>query len=240
MSDTSGTGERRRHYRMRVPPAWGLEVRVTLTSGEVFPAELLDLSAGGAGIRLLRTLAPPLRAGDEVALELRAVGSPRTFRVQAVAQRGSLLPQGYVYGLRFVEPLELGAGAPQKLREALNRRRLARVRLTPTGSVQVAVAPLRQPRQAVVVSALDLSGGGLAFTAAPQAHLLLGSHYDFALELSLPDLREKLRVVAHVRYRVRVPQGWRYGVEFDRRRTESFPRIQALILAYVEKSTVDS
>lgn len=157
------TPERRRLYRVRPTDSEAYAVQLHL-DGQATSAELIDLSAGGAGVRSAVPIAVAL--GAPLTLLLR--GPDVTLELPGVVASKVDMDTGCRIGLQFAEEIDSSLDLPIALRSLLNRRRALRV--APAEAVEVMIRPHDEDGEPSMGLLIDLSVTGLSVWLDGAAH----------------------------------------------------------------------
>src|SRR5262245_34931897 len=123
---------RRAQYRVELDERSGAQVSIELPDGEVIDGQLLDISAGGAGVRFAGERVPSLAVGQDVDLLFagRPFNAPLTIAAR-VQHRTEERSGARRYGFRFLQPQQLDTGMSPEMRTYFNRRQALRVKPAP-------------------------------------------------------------------------------------------------------------
>jgi len=124
-----GTGSgaaQRRYYRIESGLDTFLDVALLLADGTALPAELLDLSAGGVGLRWLATSTPVLDVGEAVVLRVQPCPTGHPMEVGATVCWMAIDEAGVRYGFEIGEIAAGAADMDPRLWSLFNRRRTPR------------------------------------------------------------------------------------------------------------------
>jgi len=121
-----GTADQRRHYRVRSGLDALLGVTLGLDGEREIPAELVDLSAGGACLRWSLATTPVLDLSDTVQLNFQPRSGTAPLRIQAIVRWMGTEAESIRYGFEFQDIGDLTATADATLWALFNRRRTAR------------------------------------------------------------------------------------------------------------------
>jgi len=121
-----GAADQRRHYRVCSGLDALLAVTLGLEGGREIPAELVDLSAGGACLRWSLSMTPVLDLSDTVQLNFRARSGAAPLTIQAIVRWMGTEVDSIRYGFEFQDTGDLTATADATLWALFNRRRTPR------------------------------------------------------------------------------------------------------------------
>jgi len=116
----------RRYYRVASGLDAFLEVALILADGTTLAAEILDLSAGGAGLRWPAASTPILDMGEAVVLRIRPRQGGRPLEVEATVRWMAIDDGGVRYGFEIGEIDTVAADMDPRLWGLFNRRRTPR------------------------------------------------------------------------------------------------------------------
>jgi len=123
---TDGGADKRRYYRIASGLDGFLEVALVLADGTTLAAEILDLSAGGAGLRWPATSTPILDVGGEVVLRVQPRQGGRPLEVDATVRWMAIDEGGVRYGFEIGEIDTVASDMDPRLWSLFNRRRTPR------------------------------------------------------------------------------------------------------------------
>jgi len=212
-------------------------VTVTTLLGQVVNGRLVELTSGGAEVRFSADDAHRLHVGHLAKLKLE--GSLVVSAVETAVKVHYLcddVEDGHILcGFQLLESSRFERSLSERIRVRLNRRKMFRVRpcegdpvwvrlkgAVPGGIVEKARGDLA-----------DISGIGLGVLLESQSAGPFEEIDLVELSFKLPSWEAELRFVGRVRYRLRLAERFRLGIEFDPSRSESFDRQQGLILQYI-------
>lgn len=176
---------RRQRYRVEDPP-----LNVALELGDhVGEAVLVDLSIGGARVRVARGERAPAPVHTEARLILGGEGLPAPIWIGARTTRADLGEESLVYGLRFDDPARLVRLLTPEVLRLFNRRSAQRVSPGP-GEPPILVT-VEEDGWRRIAELVDLSTSGLALRIPPET-LLKGQ--EVGLSLPLPGQPEALKL----------------------------------------------
>jgi len=224
--------EKRGQERAQLPDADCLVVQIQRPEGEVIHGELIDLTIGGAGIRVPEEYGS-MKSEDLAHLLLAhpldgwEVKTP--IRLSRVTPSG----EGHVLlGFQFINEGNLFAQLENAMARYFNRRHATRV--TPELDEQLPVS-LRWGPHRVHARAQDLSGDGLGLSVDLVSAMHLEVGLSVQVRLELPDGKEIIQVESEVRRMQRVEDRVFLGLCFEiDEQTHTFDGSQA-IRDYVEK-----
>jgi len=116
----------RRHYRVASGLDALFEVALILADGTTLAAEILDLSAGGTGLRWPAASTPILDVGEAVVLRFQPHPTGRALEVSATVRWMAIDEGGVRYGFEIGEIDTLAADMDPRLWSLFNRRRTPR------------------------------------------------------------------------------------------------------------------
>ncbi len=116
----------RRYYRIESGLDTFLEVALLLADGTALTAELLDLSAGGVGLRWPAASTPILDVGEAVVLRIRPRPTGRPMEIGATVRWMAIQDDHVRYGFEMEEVDTVAAGMDPRLWSLFNRRRTPR------------------------------------------------------------------------------------------------------------------
>jgi len=123
---STGGADQRRHYRIASGLDALLAVTLVLADGTTLAAELLDLSAGGTGLRWPAASTPVLDVGEEVTLRFEPCPTGRPLEVDATVRWMAIDETGVRYGFEIGEIDTVAADMDPCLWGLFNRRRSPR------------------------------------------------------------------------------------------------------------------
>jgi hypothetical protein len=169
---------------------------------------------------------PELRIAERATLRVTGQGHRTNLIVGVVVSRSR--SEG-VYSSVFL----VDADAREALLSKAFRREAFRVRPSEASPVHGHLAELGGAGRAhdVIVDDISVTGASLLVPHALEDEL--GGDWDFKLVLQLPTTEDPIELVVEVASRRLSGSAYCYGVRFDQHATDSFERLQGLILRYV-------
>lgn len=223
---------RRAHYRKRISGPHRLEARLHVPGWDPLPVELLDLSAGGAGIRMSLAQDRNVKVGDRIELSIGAMMRDEILtnaRVATIAPDGPSLVR---YGLEFLDPPALSDQLDGLYARYFNRRRHVRVR--PSLDERIP-AVLRLTDDQIQTQVHDLSESGLSVVVGRETAAKLEQIEWLDVSFRLPKSADTIELRIGVRHRTHMNDQVRLGFEFDltssSASTSSIPAIRSYVAA---------
>lgn len=217
---------RRSHYRKRLAGPLRLEVRLHVPGWDPLPVELLDLSAGGAGIRMSLSQERHSQPGDLIEL---SIGAMMRDEITTRARIATVKPDGpshVRYGLQFLSPPELSAQLDGLYARYFNRRRHVRVR--PALDTRIP-AVLRLNDDQIQTNLHDISESGLSVVVGRETAAKLANVEWLDVSFHLPEIASTIELRIGVRHRTNMNDQVRLGFEFDMTSLPAgSPQIQAV------------
>ncbi len=224
--------DRRAQYRVDLGDSTDLAVTIPNPQGSPFSGQLLDVSGSGAGARFALPDCPILALGEDVELIFTSKQLKDPVRVTARVQNRTEEEGARRYGFGFLEGEQLDAELPSVLRKLFNRRKALRVAPDPGMPVAVVLEGEGGGMRAEArLANLSTIGAGVAID--PESESAFADTSRIAISLSLPDSRDPIRLIAHIRHRRLVAAEILYGLEFDPELSKDFTRQQDQITKYV-------
>ncbi len=214
--------EQRQTYRRSPGKNHALGVVMYSAGADPFPGELVDVSAGGAGIRFGGDRDPRLLEGDTAVLAFSSLVHAGEVRVdvKVVRVQGDDEDQ-FHYGFEFASSEQLFEQLDSFYFNYFNRRRSLRVRPALDRKL-----PLQVYWEGgnTDVQANDLSIAGLGFVLSPlKAERVPDVEY-LVLEFKVPRTTTVIESLARVRHRTKLSSGLLLGVELVPEDRELFER----------------
>jgi c-di-GMP-binding flagellar brake protein YcgR len=203
--------EQRQTYRRS--PGKNHALGVVMDSGGAYPftGELIDLSAGGAGVHFGNERDPRLLEGDTAVLKFSSLVHAGEVRVDVkVVRAQGDDEEGYHYGFEFISSEQLFEQLDSFYFNYFNRRRNQRVRPALDRKF-----PMKVYWEGGNTDALanDLSIAGMSFVLSPiKAERVPVVEY-FVLEFKVPKTSTVIETLARVRHRTKLEDGLLTGVE---------------------------
>ncbi len=224
--------DRRAQYRVDLGESTDLSVTIPNPQGVPFSGELLDVSGSGAGVRFVLPDCPILALGEVIKLVFTSKRLKDPVRVAARVQNRTEEEGARRYGFGFIDGRQLDAELPPVLRKLFNRRKALRVAPDPDRPVAVVLEGEGGGIRAEArLANLSTIGAGVAID--PESESAFADTSRIAISLSLPDSRDPIRLIAHIRHRRLVAAEILYGLEFDAELSQDFTRQQDQITKYV-------
>lgn len=205
--------EHRRHYRRAPGKKHALAVKA-LVADQSFKGEIVDLSAGGAGIQFPTDKAPEVDSGGEVRLSFTSLvhgGEVSALaRVASVREEeeGSTIRR---FGFEFSDHEALFAQLDTYYFKFFNRRRAMRVR--PALDKKL-TATLNFGPGNMEVSIFDISPDGFGMVMAPEKASLLDEVEDLGCTFTLPGAPEPQAWQARAVHISELQHGVHFGAVF--------------------------
>lgn len=202
---------RRAHYRQRVTGPVRLEARLHVKGWDPVTVELLDLSAGGAGIRMNLAQDRGVQVGDTIEL---SIGAMMRDEVKTRVRIATIKPDGanhVRYGLELVNPREV-LELDGLYTRFFNRRRHVRVR--PPLSERNPVMLLLSADQ-IQTHLHDVSQSGMSVDMGREAAPQLAKGEQLDISFQPPKSGHAVQLRATVRHSTVVNDQVRVGFEFD-------------------------
>jgi hypothetical protein len=239
--DTDG----RRRYRVAPDQQQSLDVTVQTADGQIFAAELLDLTIEGAGTRFRRDAGPTLALGQGATLTFTSARLLRPIHVHAkVRSRVELGAfRSYRYGFEFDERDELQRQLSGEIHRLFNQRLDYRVEPDAAEPVEAMIklyeaepsaAPMNSDFRAIG-RVKDICGVGAAVLLDREVETTLAATDLVAIDFRLPPNDVMLQFTAWIRHRELHEESVCYGLEFDSGRSDQFRRQQNEILKYTRR-----
>ena len=214
-----------------------LEANVTLfpPGGRSLSGRLMDVSAGEVSVLLVDSRKPPPAKGQRVRLQilLRKLDKPMNIVATVLSKRQE--DDRTICTFRFTHMATVDRTLPPDIYSVFNRRQMFRVRPDPRRPIKATLVVVRDDDRRIEAEALitDISGSGVGVfvDGRDAAPFNLSGHLD--LELSLPGHEQPLTFRGRICYRVEVGKRWRYGIEFDSRRTTDYQRKQQQLMTFI-------
>ena len=214
-----------------------LEANVTLfpSGGRPMKGRLIDVSAGEVSVLLMDSRRPPPANDQRVRLQilLRKLDKPLNIVATVLSRRKE--DDRTICTFRFTHMATVDRSLPPDIYSVFNRRQMFRVRPDPRRPIRATLVAVRDDDQRIVAAAqvTDISGSGVGVfvDAREAAPFNLSGHLD--LELSLPGEEQPLIFRGRICYRVEMGKRWRYGIEFDPRRTEGYRHKQQRLMTFI-------
>lgn len=214
-----------------------LEANVTLfpSGGRPIPGRLLDVAAGEVSVLLQDDRRPPPAKGQRVRLQILLKKLEKPMNIVATVLDQITEDDQTICKFRFTHMATVDRSLPPDIYSVFNRRQMFRVRPDPRQPIKGVLVVVRDDDKRIEADAriTDISGSGVGVFVESRdaAPFNLSGHMD--LELSLPGEKEMLSFRGRICYRVEVGKRWRYGIEFDARRTDGFHRKQKLLMTFI-------
>ena len=191
--------ERRRHYR--VTPEFRREVTVDVkgTRGQWWPANLVDISVGGAALVLEQESRTSMRRGDKVTLRFQSerLNAPVEVPSQIYYVRGNNGP--HRIGIGFEEWEDARSKLGPRLRSLFNQRQAFRVDVDIATPIQVSVT-LEEGSKPVRANARDFSILGVGLWIHSRDVEKFRMEQKISIQFSLPKSRDDFQLGAVVRH----------------------------------------
>lgn len=191
--------------------------------------EIVHLAFSGAGI-VSRNIS--LQIGQHISLRFMAKGMalPAVINASVRSRKGWGDDGSVRYGLLFRDPADIPRKIPTRLLGAFNRRRSFRV--VPRGEAQMAQLT-RQDGVELQLPIISLSTTGIACLARTKDEEMLMAGDVVTIRFLVPETKSVCSFVANVRYGSKQRGGVRYGMEFDRDKSQLVQKQQRIITRYV-------
>lgn len=200
--------------------------------------QVVDLSAGGAGLLLSKGQASKMRVGLGACLLFETLVLLKPIRLTARVACTAEESDGRVrVGLEFTRPGELDRQVPFVLRKEFNRRGEPRSR--PDGPIDVLVAASDGSEQ-VRGRVVDVSTGGLGVSLGARDPGKLATAERVTLSFGLPGSSTELRFAGKVRGRRAHGDLTLLNVQFDARATEDYEWQRSIVEEYVTERLLRS
>lgn len=228
--------ERRAHYRVAAGDVPRVHVTVRTSNGAVVTGDPTNVSVDGAALRFAlsesdRTAGPVFEIGEQVELQFALPARDNPVLVRAMVIHRTDENAARHYGFHFTDRAQLDSQLTPALFRLFNRRASDRVKPAP-GSLDVTLDP-GAGRSTVVAQLLDISVGGMGLRAPRAVESALATADRVRVYLSLPTQEARLDLVVRIRNRSLVGSDVRYGVEYDRERTQNLEHQLEAINAFV-------
>ncbi|HIA02801.1 MAG TPA: PilZ domain-containing protein [Myxococcales bacterium] len=230
----AGLGSNRRtQYRVQDLEKYQICVELVVED-QTIPAEIVNLSFNGAGVRVLRSDGPYLAEQTRIFIRLLGPYLPEPIKAVAIVNFAAKEGDGYRYGLRFLNARHIQDQVPPKLMGVFNRRRAFRV-IPESGHLVTAAVSGRGGELDADLPIISLSVSGIAVYIKDKSVLKLELGEIITLVFKLPEEMAPCRICGTVRYVREWQQGERYGVEFVDDQSRVFQRSQRQVMEYVMK-----
>jgi hypothetical protein len=239
--DTDG----RRRYRVAPEQQQSLDVTVQTADGQIFAAELLDLTIEGAGTRFRRDAGPTLALGQGATLTFTSARLLRPIHVHAkVRSRVELGAfRSYRYGFEFDERDELQRQLSGEIHRLFNQRLDYRVEPDAAEPVEATIKLYEAEPSAALTNSdfqatgrvKDICGVGAAVLLDREVETTLAATDLVAVGFRLPPNDVMLQFTAWIRHRELHEESVCYGLEFDSGRSDQFQQQQNEILKYTRR-----
>lgn len=210
--DEGPRSELRRHYRRAPGKKHALGVKLVRAEGPV-AGELIDLSAGGAGVLFPWDRDPVMEPGEEVELSFTSLVHGGEVKVAAVvaSARDEEEPAGRRYGFEFTDHERLFAQLDAYYFKFFNRRRAMRVRPALDKKLR---AELSFGPGSMDVAIHDVSPDGFGVLMKPEDAQLLDGVNDMTCTFTLPGAKEATTWQARTVHLTSLAQGTALGAVF--------------------------
>ena len=235
----------RRRYRVAPDQQQSLDVTVQTADGQIFAAELLDLTIEGAGTRFRRDVGPTLALGQGATLTFTSARLLRPIHVHAkVRSRVELGAfRSYRYGFEFDERDELQRQLSGEIHRLFNQRLDYRVEPDASAPVEAIIKLYESGTTATPTNrdfratgqVKDICGVGAAVLLDREVETILAATDLVAVGFKLPPNDVMLQFTAWIRHRELQEESVCYGLEFDSGRSEQFRQQQNEILKYTRR-----
>jgi c-di-GMP-binding flagellar brake protein YcgR len=235
--------ERRRHHRVRMDDSTTADIVLTgASSSWRVDAELVDLSAGGASVRVHSDHMLQLTVGGTLTVWVADAASGIELPIGAKMVHRREDANGRVLGLQFTDLRTVGALLQPLFGQKFNRRGAFRVvpgrHEGPVNVTLYAPPELRQPPSACAL--VDLSTGGMAVDVPVAFETGLQGHEQLQLVFRLPTGSASLIADGRVVHRTLRGELVRFGIQFQHTDEADFRPVHDAILAYVIKRQRES
>ena len=235
----------RKHYRVTPDQQQSLDVTVQTADGQIFSAELLDITVEGAGTRFRRDAGPTLALGQAATLTFTSARLRQPIHVHAkVRSRAELGAfRSYRYGFEFDERDELQRQLSGEIYRLFNQRLAYRVEPDPTEPIEVLIS-LPEPETATPPpeagsvargQVKDLCGIGAAVVLERVVETTFAATDLVEIRFKLPSVATEVCLSAWIRHRELQDEYVSYGLEFDAMRSQRFIQQQNEILRYTRR-----
>ena len=214
-----------------------LEANVTLypSGGRPMEGTLEDVSAGEVTVLLMDDRRPPLARNQRVRLQiqLRKLEKPMNIVGTLMEQRKDGDRTHCVF--RFTHIATVDKTLPPDIYAVFNRRQMFRVRPDPKHPIKATLKSLEDDEQQLEALArvTDISGSGVGLLVEAKEAAPFNLRGQLNLELCLPGEDDAITFRARMCYRIEVGNRWRYGIEFDPRRSKGFRGQQHRLMRFI-------
>ena len=204
--------ELRRHYRHAPGKKHALSVKLARPEDPV-AGDLIDLSAGGAGVLFPWDRDPGMVPGDEVVLSFTSLvhGGEVETTARVARARDEQEPAGRRYGFEFTDHERLFAQLDAYYFKFFNRRRAMRVR---PGLDRELCAELSFGPESVKVALHDVSPDGFGVLMKAEEAQLLDGVASMTCTFTLPGSDDPITWQARAVHRTALAQGRSLGAVF--------------------------
>ncbi|MDX1487385.1 MAG: PilZ domain-containing protein [Acidiferrobacterales bacterium] len=235
----------RKHYRVTPDQQQSLDVTVQTADGQIFSAELLDITVEGAGTRFRRDAGPTLALGQAATLTFTSARLRQPIHVHAkVRSRAELGAfRSYRYGFEFDERDELQRQLSGEIFRLFNQRLFYRVEPDPAEPIEMLIRlpelDSATPRSTTDTMARgrvkDICGVGAALLLDRAVETTFAATDLVEVSFTLPSSGARVHLAAWIRHRELQDEYVCYGLEFDSVRSQQFTQQQNEILRYAKR-----
>ncbi len=225
------TGRREIYHHDPTDDGSGVSVVVCDEQQRNMVGLLVDLTPEGIGARFFPPDAPTLSLGDELAITLSSpeLKATATTQVRVIEREDGQSTRDYE--LLFLDP-EYVESQLLQLKGLFNRRNAYRV--TPTLDLPAkAMVALERGQPSVKAYVRDVSMTGICLAMPHELELHRRAGVQAAIALTLPGMENPVALLADIRFRRLEGDAVVYGMEFVRRTTPEYAKIEDRIAAYV-------
>jgi c-di-GMP-binding flagellar brake protein YcgR len=202
----------RQHYRRAPGRKAMLGAKVLPAGGEWTVANVVDASAGGAGLSFAPSDDPKMESGEEVTLAFNSVRVAEDVLVPAVVRMCTEADDHVRYGFQFKDLSKLFEGLDPFYLRFFNRRRYVRVQPQLGRNVEV---DLRADDGGWRLRMHDISQAGISVKVTAEELSWVQGNERFDVELKLPGTGQFFRCYCKRVYLEHAGAGVRCGLEFE-------------------------
>ena len=214
-----------------------LEANVTLfpSGGRSLQGRLLDVSAGELSVLLLDARRQPPTRSQRVRLQIVLRKLDRPMNIVATLLQSRKEDERTICTFRFTHMATVDRSLPPDIYSVFNRRQMFRVRPDPRRPITATLVSIREDETEIRAAAqvTDISGSGVGLIVDGRVAAPFNLRGQLDLELSLPGKDRPLIFRGRMAYRVEVGKRWRYGIEFDPRRSDDFRSKQQQLMRFI-------
>jgi len=231
-----GSAEYRRHYRRRPGKKHQLAVRLCVEGGTPVPSELIDVSAGGAGLGIPAERDPGLEEEQIVVLTFSSLGHGRTITAAAAVSTVAVHEGSTRYGLAFQDQSALFSQLDAHFLKYFNRRRAVRVQPA-LDTTLTGVLTFGPGSMDVRIHDLSVDGFGVLLDAE-NAQLLSGVG-ELQASFEIPGSTREISWGAHGVHLTQLSQGVLFGAAFAAGQALAPPAERDALLEYTRAREAD-